>query len=622
MIKNLELSNFKQLSGVVTLHPYTLIKGKTGDGKSTVGEAIFWVLTGRDRTGSLTTLHLFGDPNVAMSAKVTTFDGDEIERRQVPSGGKTVKVNGSAISEAELEKIVDMPWRLFASVFFVGFFETLPETERRSIFMDATPDFEEQSIFDKIVPDAAKYGILVDWSKPSKLRLSNAKKMRNEASIRASETNGALEERTARLEQLRASIGPEVYLEKFDDSKLTALDEAIHSRAEWNAWKETSIQHAFAVSHIDSIIAKNSESERELESLKASLSTFVTPDGFEKQRGTFDTGIEVCEKQLAAKQHELDVLVKRRLHLIPPDPIGDNGECPTCGHKVGFGVKKQVAASRARIEKENGELERQIAVARADLNSKSEEVKKLRSARDALDCDLASNQMQHSREQLSLNARISSITFQPLPIFEEPSPEPQRPLPDEEIDAMRAEIHQSQLDYKAKEFEFDAWKRNKILVEEIDGSVYDLTQTVENFRKVLKVFDEVVEALHPVRGVDGKILESKLATIQNDLVEVCGKKIEFVLTELLGNGEPHDVFKLYWGGRPMALLSSGEQIAVSIAVSALLDKLTDHKIGMHFVDDSNLCSLRPWPVGDSCQQLILAMTCPEATQLTVNRLVE
>ena len=148
-IKSLQLNNFKCFEN--RLFNFTSrieVTGRNGSGKSTIAEAIVFVLYNRTLQGSKDTdTYIMKDKD--MCEVVINTDKGVIRRKR----GKQSKlwINDIEITQENLEQELNLPdFDVFNSVFNVGYFMTMDESIQRQIILDLTERVDMVKLFKKL----------------------------------------------------------------------------------------------------------------------------------------------------------------------------------------------------------------------------------------------------------------------------------------------------------------------------------------------------------------------------------------------------------------------------------------------------------------------------------------
>lgn len=149
MVKSLQLNNFKIFSDKTFFFTNRIeITGSNGTGKTTIAEAIVFVLYNRTLNGGKNT-DIYIKKGADLCEVVIETNQGKIKRRR----GKQSRVwfNEQEINQEELEKKLNLPdFEIFNSIFNVGYFMTLDENTQRQIILDLTEEIDMVDLFKKM----------------------------------------------------------------------------------------------------------------------------------------------------------------------------------------------------------------------------------------------------------------------------------------------------------------------------------------------------------------------------------------------------------------------------------------------------------------------------------------
>jgi DNA repair exonuclease SbcCD ATPase subunit len=155
-------------------------------------------------------------------------------------------------------------------------------------------------------------------------------------------------------------------------------------------------------------------------------------------------------------------------------------------------------------------------------------------------------------------------------------------LPNKELDTILAELRG--LEYQWS----DLIDKNKRKTTNLEG----LKNEINNLEKVIDELTLVIDMLNP-KALPALELKLKLKPIK----EFLSKRIpglEIVTEkEVKTTLEIEETFQIRVGGKPYNRLSTGEQLKVDIAISEMLDKLSNRAVNMFFIDKAESLSSKP-----------------------------
>ena len=550
MIKHLEIENFEVLNGTYDFGKVTKLSGHNGAGKTGIGRAILWLYTGRDVTGSQATDYYVADKDAPMAVRARMHNGTEIERRQLKSGTKTIKVNGKTMSQKDFETALPVSWQLYSSIFMVGFFANLGPAEQREIFMSITPDIDKAEIFGELVGmHPSKVGI--DFKTPTVKLWNEAKQQKKGMEEMVARYTGQLENTDVMVNRVSLNTAEPIR----ETSPLKAqinqlkkdLDKAYEDDRNRAHWEAASTAAKKFDEHYSTIVQSNEELELKKERLvcrkdelgeqivplqdewtrlenrirNASKQTVDSSKGFLLEQGP----CKVCEKPLSKKY--VDEINAKRGMKTPPKTD----------------VKK--------LEKELEALKKKVQPIRDELNEVTHELHYLPKPQEVPE---------------------------KVEVGEEP------PLVAKEtILALKDSIQANEDELRTIETANHEIQSSREQLKKLEADKVDLISKIASKKKNVELAEKIVEALHPVKGIDAKVLEKKMESVK-DLAH----PIEFVLRDFRKNGDPVDCFKIRVNGIPYEALSDGQKIKVNLRISWILDELVGRKVNVHFIDNVEL----------------------------------
>lgn len=552
MIKFLEVRNFEVLDGIYEFGEFNKLSGRNGSGKTAIGRAVLFCYTGRDVTGSQSTDHLVKEKEEPMSVKITTDKGLEIERRQTKTT-KTIKVNGKTLNQDEFEKMMPVGWDVFASAFFTGFFNLLPEMQKRELFMSITPKVDKAEVFSEMV-GIHPSKVLIDWDTPIKALYEKWNEKRKGLTKDVADLGGRLTILNQQREGMKLESVPDVNEYRAKKVELTGAIEAmtlnLRQHDIWKSQKEIQarLETEYATEE-KKYQQKLGLYENELEGVQQKTA------GLKKLLSDQRMSVQRAESELGDLQGQLSKIPGTAVEL-------KLGNCPTCEQKV----SETRVASRNKVNEE-------ILSKKKEL---TDQVKLKISERDIL--------KKRSGEMDVEIARLERPLSQPQapkkPTVKDLGKEPTRPN-EGQIVGLKANLEEcNDLIRKASFID----EQNKTIQKTIDQLAVQIQQTTEKKATIgieIELTEKVTEALHPQRGIETKIIEMKMKTIQLE-------GIEFVLRDYMKNGTAFDCFKVTANGIAYDFLSEGQKIKVSIRIAALIDHLIGKKVNMRFVDNVDL----------------------------------
>lgn len=135
----------------------TIISGDNGKGKTTIGEAICWALTGTGLWCEKEVSRLFNKDAEATCVEIDfTYDGKEHHLRRSCKGKNTViKLDGKNAKNTDLEKFTNDK-KVFLSIFNPAYFAKLTKKDAQDLIDKVTEDIHNDDVFSKMGEYTAK----------------------------------------------------------------------------------------------------------------------------------------------------------------------------------------------------------------------------------------------------------------------------------------------------------------------------------------------------------------------------------------------------------------------------------------------------------------------------------
>jgi DNA repair exonuclease SbcCD ATPase subunit len=148
-INSLQLNNFKCFDDrTFAFGPRVQISGKNGSGKSSIREAILFVLYNRTETAVKETDKYIKNDEDFCEVTLNTDQGT-IKRQRNKSKSKLWLDNSETTQENLVDKLKLPEFVVFNSVFTAGYFMSLDEKAQRQIILDLTEPVDRDTIFKK-----------------------------------------------------------------------------------------------------------------------------------------------------------------------------------------------------------------------------------------------------------------------------------------------------------------------------------------------------------------------------------------------------------------------------------------------------------------------------------------
>lgn len=160
-IKKLEIKNFKNhVSLKLTFNDNkTTIKGDNGTGKTSIGEAIAWCLTGCDLYGKENVANRLiknGEKNMQVRL-VIEKDGREYEIVRTKNGNNTdITINGLKSTQLDLCTNFVMDKQVFFSIFNPLYFTSLSPKDDKTMLLKVLPDITNEKVFQELPKEVSE----------------------------------------------------------------------------------------------------------------------------------------------------------------------------------------------------------------------------------------------------------------------------------------------------------------------------------------------------------------------------------------------------------------------------------------------------------------------------------
>jgi hypothetical protein len=541
-----------------------LLRGENGAGKSTVREGLIFALTGRDSSGGQCPIHLIarGENSLRVVLKTKSWtikrtltlkknSSLTLEKDNVPE----FKVNNAELLEflgVSLEGLgAPLPPDIYMSAVIPGFFMSQTSARRFSMLSMVLPQFDR----------AAYVASLSGYSEQDVLYMCNnfSKGIPNYQNyvpyrLEQQRLKATME---GRADEIVRNITQEV-LEPEKPAAIMLLPIAEKYLQDINEYTTLYQNHHTLKGQRDYAVMENSLRMRRKEDLEKKIS----------ELSVYEPLVDIDESRHKALQKELLPLPKNpsTVHL----PTADR--CPTCAQIVGSSLREQVAAENERAKKDyEGRLQSVAAHNDKIYNAIREEQTIIKKATDHNN-EVRENNRTNFALQEALTEQLNQAVLLPVP---EIAPPPTRPM-------QPAILIQHNIGPYKKD------------IATLRGTIDNYNKNLGAYEKTLrdreKGKDELVTLSKDLEEMGPKILqrekfEHALRTLaqeevmaQRESLQLKNYRIDFT--------EGFDV--IHESGTPYECLSSGETLALDIALCMKFHKFLSNKIGWCFVDDADL----------------------------------
>ena len=339
--------------------------GDNGLGKSSIGELIVWVLTGKNIQGKQKDLNIINkDSEVALGTIVfldETGEEHEIERKM--STTTYLKFDGKKVSQKRLEELVST--ELFLLIFNPMYFLSLDKEGSRNTVFSLIPGVEKADVLAELNPKEKAFleGEVFELDATNEY-LKNRRKDQKELEDRKKYAQGYM----AKLEE-KIEIPAE---QSFDNKKIEAVEKELEAVNQKKPELKNLSDVLLKKADLDKLIAYSKEKRFESEKVKLELlnkkgtleQQIKAEQGKEYQPlniAKMETDIAVLRNnysgitsQVKTLSLEAQALDKKQIHFHEGD------ECPSC---------KQVITKQA-VNTLNGELQKQVTEAKGVIHKK------------------------------------------------------------------------------------------------------------------------------------------------------------------------------------------------------------------------------------------------------------
>lgn len=596
MITKLVLKNFRGYKDMtLQFGPHlNIIKGKNGVGKSTINDAISFVLSGTDSRGSRNSDHLisFGAEDCEVSVVRSNLDKNvwgsdraaiiRKKRRGQPAsiifarpGLPDIRMN-----QTELSQQLVGSFEVFSSCYNVGYFMSLDAKKQMEV-VGQVAQVDRKALLASLLPkETTGY--------PSCIRFENLKAdekkvgdERRAISNQLMADRGALSQLEVQIKDLKEDLA------QFDVSELQSELEPLQAQASLLAiFKQEMDQYKVLFAKAQEIEASNA---RKLsEQMRLNMELKALGNNPSQSYDELKTKMDGLSKNIEALKKDFEPMP-----LAPalPESLTEMS-CIRCGQIVPEKIKQNLQAERERILNEYNEKCRRVA----DKNQNTQQ------SLDALSKkydSLVSKSAELYKASVQWEAKVSSIqeSLKRIVLHEVryPAP-PTRPEGDEQAILARIEELKGKL-YAAK---MVGGSKKELLMKrkgELESSIREKTLKVEE----LQMFENALKRLP----------EAELSLM---LDKLSGPNSKF-------NYMNEEVVVKDYRDIPYHALSTGERMKTDLEIAHTLQKLCSGSKapGFYFADNADLMDSyeKYLPQGS---QVLVAKVEPDANEVFVVQL--
>lgn len=540
-ILKLKLSSFKNFDTKEFIFgDNNIITGKNGVGKSTIKDAIIFLLFNCTPDGSTADSTKFIKRNHPKCVVEAEFDDGMILRRERTEKGTRIthldnsqSLEDSNITQRELESMIPSQ-KIFLSVFNIGHFMTLDYKEKRDLVLSFTKSVDKKQIYldsGGSIDFLEKFNLSLDDCKSSHKSLLERRKTTNESFIKS---NGEIEALSTKIE-----IPEQKYKDVSEEISLIEKDIFAYSKFE----KDLAVYNLKEKS-FNETEKKNARLKARMKELQESATRKVAPS-----KNVID--------QLKSDIHLLESKIKQY------ESLPEEANCSTCGQNIPESHRHLVAEEIKKARTEIESIQKKLGKEEEDFSNKMIEFEKFKRA--------------ETEFQVCKNQLKKVLKPEPIVEIEKPDTEKYKSL-------------------KTKQGEFVAEKRyiEKLTADEAErqNKISEITSYQNNLQEILREVEKHIPIFSP-GGVPSIEMRVKVVGI-NSILNKYLPKSEIITLEVLKNGlDTKEVFTLMVDGKEYKKLSTGERLKADIAIGATLEELSDNQVGMRFVDNAESIDHEP-----------------------------
>lgn len=600
---------FKDSISVKLEEKKNLFIGDNGLGKSSIGELIVWVITGKSVDGKTKELNFMNKECSATKGVVTFLDENgkphEVSRKVASS--VTLKFDREKVTQKQLDEMI--PPDLFLAIFNPLYFLSLDsEACRKAI--------------DSLIPTITKADVLKSMSPFERDFLEKEDFDEND-------TNTYLKERRKELKDIEES---EIYLKgymaksdepillpariKFDASKLAEVEKALEtlSQRKPNLINLTDLlvkknELEGQILKIRSEVFESEKVKLELENKKVLLQQELANEETKEYKATntseLETKIAVLRTDYKATSCTHNSLEEEKKALGQKKiKFHEGDKCPYCQQKItkqtvdmlNLELRKQVEGERAKIEakqtdakKSLAQLEREGKALLGEITkAKEENERQLKAFNDAKKQRISElkKQIQSIDKQLQSLSKLESQFYMKQQEGIRPLEQAIADLKIGELEGKNAEAQKSfdamiQKERGELQLRLSELKKEQETVIANDLNIANLEKQAEENEKTLRAKKEELEVFKQKKvEINNKITLMKLfntqktkltnATVSKHLIHVSLKLQKAVEA----TGEIKNCFEILYMGKELKLCSTSETIKAGLEISQMMSVLS------------------------------------------------
>lgn len=548
----LTMDNFLGKSVTHSFGKHNRIAGANGTGKSSIKEALCFLFTGCDSSGTRNPQHLISLGQHNMKITVVT-DKAEISRTLTKNGNGTIKVIKAGISQTytqnELEAIVG-PTNVFLAAFIPGYFLGMSSEKQHAVLSEVLPKIPKELMLKELTGIELTSEELLRWG----VKMKRVDLVKNAVALDRREMERQKDTHIGSINTYKSvQLGEAPTPPSVEIAALAAHDAAV---SEWSAYEKTLRAYEKSIQNTSLAVRQNEDNQIRRDALKKAIAELVESD-------------EMVVPDYTQKISELRAKVPSE--PVPPAlfNIIDADNCPTCGQTVGVKHREKTAAHN---NNEKQKYEAALAEYESIQKDILHEIVKLENETGIVirknDQIRKSNEtIKQSRHkyELQLAAIVDVQIPEPLPATVAPT----TPAPEEAVGLRLKSVIKA---YDRAVIEFEQTKKlhaeAATKIEELSKLVTSIDEAVTRLRSIEDGFSKV-----PQEEMRRQVELLKMDTVQLTVAD------SIVVTK---------------GGIHYNHLSTGQRMSADIEICRKIGSLMSKPLNMIFLDNADLVDQFDW----------------------------
>lgn len=600
---------FKEKRVIYLTDGKNTIIGENGEGKSSIGELICWVLTGKNLQGNTKELNVLNKDSKSVMGKIVFLDENgethEIERKMTKT--TTLKFDNKRITQKNLESLVNTD--IFLLIFNPLHFLSLDAQSARKSIYTLLPNISKEDVMKRL---SEKERVILAGECFDIQDTNDYLKNRRKELAEIEDNQKYLEGYMAKLQESIEIPAPKT----FDDNKIVAIEKQL----------EKLNQRKPELKDLSELKEKKAEIEKELavvksqrfdkEKIKSELlvqKAFLEQQIKAEKEKTFQ-GVDTLQLEAKVKilRNDYANLAKQNNALVAEQKSLDakqvhfheGDQCPYCKQiitkeaveQLNQELKKQVQEEKlklqsqqqgflkslAELEKEGKQLVAEIKKAKKqdeELRNKFEEEKRVKIARlkEELNkvqqhlSDLDKEELKFKSEQ---SAKINKLTrqIQQLQIekWEKENERIQQAF-DEEIRKERFALQHALADLRKEKEAILAYEsQRQALIKRVEANRQELekkNKELEDYKKQMTTLNQKISC---VKKFNAQKIALMNETFTKHLTNVSIKLEKTVQS----TGEIADCFEILYNNKELKVCSTSERMKAGLEISHMISRLS------------------------------------------------